>query len=580
MADSTSSMMRDQVTDCLVDFLSAHADEVTRETMKPILAVHSPLILPRSDTQFDNPERVQAAMDRMLAEIERICRQHEFSRILVLFRKIPHEITIDMIRLTRDLSRVPHSEFDPLYTEAVLFGTNCLLQYANRAASFERIHERYTFKPTEKELGDAFRLMLLCLAHRQETFRMNSLLRRSLTSPVSFEHLLSIYNRRLRLHAAEYTAKDRMNIVVGPQLIARIPRHERIWTCYDGEGRSHSMIMSNFHSVMIDSRPYLRRFEYLDCDEFTKLMGVPFQTWCKVWIGLNLVALHNIPQLMHDSSIAQMTSDELGPRLERGHDYCETALGGGHPEGFWRTCHEILKMYDPEDKTTLEECRTVVDRLTFSHLDGDIRFPEQPFVFYPVSTRVLLWDYFRHAGLLRCIARNLSSNPMFSGSNRKGEVLERLVVNAVREELPEAHSFKTSIKIKNARQFVWEIDVAFIFRKILFLIEAKNQQKMLRYYFEGRDLERGANWLEDRDEKLRQYASIVRNKWKEDENISGAIYIVCSEEAEFMPSYEPSLWLDIENYPRVCMLFELIQFLKEADLDSIQRHPNFVPFGA
>jgi hypothetical protein len=259
-------------------------------------------------------------------------------------------------------------------------------------------------------------------------------------------------------------------------------------------------------------------------------------------------------------------------------------LGGGTPESVWTTCHTVLEQLNGASCPTLEECRTVVERLTFQSFNGDVRFPEQPFVFYQISPRLMLWDYLRHGGLLRCIARNLTSSPNASETKKKkGKMLEIFVKTSIEKAVPEATHARLGTEIKDRGRPVWDIDIGLALNGVLFLIEAKNRQKKVAYYFDGTEVsyrvQRFESILDKQDAKLKKYKAKVREKWQDVDPVSGAICLVCSEETEFVASFDGSFWLDLEaEIPRIGLLSEFVAFLKNVDVEQVKKHPAYITF--
>jgi hypothetical protein len=220
--------------------------------------------------------------------------------------------------------------------------------------------------------------------------------------------------------------------------------------------------------------------------------------------------------------------------------------------------------------------------LTYRRFEEDIRFIEHPFIFYPVSSGLIFWDYLRHGGLLRCPARKLTRFPhAHATAAQKGRAFENDIKTSL-AALPGVTTIKAK-KIRVGRQDLWDVDVGFVFQNVLFLIDAKNEQKNVRYYFDGAEVsdivESHESLLEKMDRKLQQYRDIVRNSWKECEAVRGAICVVCTVEAEFIASVSPSFWLKPLEVPRICMPAELMEFLSQTDaISRVQANPAYLAF--
>jgi hypothetical protein len=81
--------------------------------------------------------------------------------------------------------------------------------------------------------------------------------------------------------------------------------------------------------------------------------------------------------------------------------------------------------------------------------------------------------------------------------------------------------------------------------------------------------------IQDRDEKLVEHVEDIRKRWP-NSDIVGAIYVYCTDEAEFIPSFHLDFWFKAGQYPRICLIEELIDFLHNMDLADLLNHPRFV----
>ena len=573
--------MRDPVTERLYAFLLANGSKLVADVLATFVRFHRSSLAIPLDPLSENPETVLHNLDAMMGQITSLCARHDFARLLVLFRRIPHQLALDLIRAVREQGE-PMSLFSAAYSKAVLFGTNCALKYCRHEATFRSNNDRYQFSATEDELRDVVLLFLLCTVHRSACFLMNSLVRRELVEPISLDVLLDVYNARLKKRWKPCPTGTVSDVIVFPASVHTLPQGERTWRCRDCEGTERVLAMRNHAPVPCDADLEFRRFAYLDTIDFLKVTGVSFATFRTVWLGLNGLLIHTFPLLWPDDWVVAATPELLAARLEQANDYCESALGGGYPESIWESCHELLIRNNRGSCPTKDECRLVVDFLTYRRFDGDIRFIEQPFVFYPVSDRLLFWDYYRHAGLLRCLARNLTRQPAASATrSKKGKVLELAVMSAVSTMLGVTGVRKCVIR--DGGRDMWDIDVGFVYRNILFLVDAKNQHKPVRYYFEATEVsDRVVRWesfLDKLDGNLKENLAYVRRYWQVCATIRGAICLACTEEAEFIASVDRALWLKLYECPRICLLTEMVDFLHQRDaIKELEANTAFVPF--
>src|SRR5207249_220877 len=131
----------------------------------------------------ENPDTVLHGLDTIMGEIQSLCGRHDFARFLLLFRKMPHHIGSDLLRALGK-SEPEVSALRVTYTEAALFGTNCILKFCRHLPTFQSNSDRYRFAPADEELQEVVRMFFLCTVHRWQLFYMNSIMRREMVEAV------------------------------------------------------------------------------------------------------------------------------------------------------------------------------------------------------------------------------------------------------------------------------------------------------------------------------------------------------------------------------------------------------------
>lgn len=218
------------------------------------------------------------------------------------------------------------------------------------------------------------------------------------------------------------------------------------------------------------------------------------------------------------------------------------------------------------------------------HLDA-VHFVEQPFLFYGVGEGRVMWDYLRHGGILRAVARKtIDAQSKNRTADTSGPGFEKYLSNRIRDADLETHDIKCNARIRSGGQQVWDIDLGFVVHNVLFLIEAKHYQKNVRYHAVddvtvSDRIQSWESWCKKLDAKLHEYADEVRRRWAQSA-VAGAICIVCTEETEFVASADRKYWLGFPEYPRVCTIDELIEFLQAGGGQGLVDHPCFHAFYA
>jgi hypothetical protein len=577
--------VRDLVTERIYKFAAQHLQTIVTETHARSISLRYPRLELPYGVLTDNKERAEQNLCSLVAELEALCRPHDFARFLLVFRKIPHQLAFVILKTIDESGYLIQRSFRPIFFEGIICGTNFILKFCIHAPTLVSNNERYWLQPTNDELSAALRLFTLCIIYRHELFRLNTIIRRDIAaSSVSVDKLVEVYNERLTKRWQPQWLMTNGEGIVFPTLVDQVSMDKRILQYMDRDGTEHQLTMRNFIPISCDKGVEFARYPYLNTKDFMESYGVTFETFGRIWVGLNRLLIEALPLFWSDARVIYVPSNFLRAKLEQADDYCESGLGGSEPEGIWRYCHELLARDHPTECPTLEECQAVVQVLTYREFDGDVRFIEQPFIFYPISEGLLLWDYLRHGGLLRCLARQMTQHsPNDATRLEKGRALEIAIARAA-ALLPGVSGIR-GVVLRESGRSIWEIDVGFVYKNILFLVEAKNRQKSVRYYFDASEVSSRVSQIEfvikRMDTMLGQNLMWVRDKWGDCKPLRGAICVVCTEEAEFIASANPTYWLSLLACPRMCMLNELIEFLSEDDaIEHVVNSSAFLAFPA
>jgi len=163
----------DKVSIDFADFIVRNGISVIENAVDSILVNNSALILPFLDASNDDPTSVARQSKRLLSEIKAICKEHQQLRLLLLFRKVPLQLTNELIgRASIEKSW----QVVPKVTEgAILVGTNCILKYCTRQEELKSYNDRYSFQPTELEFTSALKLMTFSILLHLNNYYLNSL---------------------------------------------------------------------------------------------------------------------------------------------------------------------------------------------------------------------------------------------------------------------------------------------------------------------------------------------------------------------------------------------------------------------
>jgi hypothetical protein len=248
-------------------------------------------------------------------------------------------------------------------------------------------------------------------------------------------------------------------------------------------------------------------------------------------------------------------------------------------------CVKILERPFSDKTYSYEDVTTFIDGLTMTDRLYEVHFVEQPFLFYEVGEGRVMWDYLRHGGILRAVARKTAAAQSKSqAADTSGPGFEMYISNRAREADLQARDIKINATIRSCGQQVWDIDLGFVVDNVLLLVEAKGYQKNVKYHAADGGtvsdrIQPWESWCEKLDAKLQRYGEAVRRKWP-NPAVAGALCIVCTEEAGFVASADRKYWLGLPEHPRVCTIDELLEFLQTHGGQPLVNHPCFYAFDA
>jgi hypothetical protein len=154
---------RDLTSERLLQFLSTHKDSLIRDVF---VQFDLPKIYPLWDALNDNAARVNHRLDHILLVARSICAQHDFATFLFLFRRMPHEAALEVLQHIKKAPDISLDEIVPVYSESLLFGTNCILKFSRPSGAVARYIDLHRLVPSDAEIGDACRLAPFVRLHK------------------------------------------------------------------------------------------------------------------------------------------------------------------------------------------------------------------------------------------------------------------------------------------------------------------------------------------------------------------------------------------------------------------------------
>jgi hypothetical protein len=563
----------DPTTKKLDNFLFKEAEPILRAVLSKNYFSNASTFLSRPF--LDSLNEPIAPIDETLQNLEQaiseICRRQKREAFLLLFRKIPvfHLNSITK-RLLSDSSE--SYAVSGLIQDAILFGTNAILKFSV-ADPFEKYATRYEMEASEIDFQNSHELAILCLLHRALMYRRNSLARRNLVEAVSFELLLEVYNQRLvRNHQKQKLTK--MPALILPGALVN-PVLEPL--SFHREDSDYSIDLRSFVPSFVDPSEELERYAYMDGEAFFKETEVAFDSAWKIWVALNQVLAERMIFHWSQEYIEKIDEKSILRGIDEADDFTETCIGGGRRTSLIKKTKAVLEKAKEWDAA--QGCQKFINYLTFNEFDTDIRFIEQPFLFYAMGEDLFLWDYLRHGGFMKAISRRIKR-----GGGSMGELAGEGFEIYIEKRLGRLHTvkgIKRNMEFKKRKSLSWEIDLGFVVSDILVLVEAKHEAKPLRYHFaDENDISDRVSTFEGRlarlDEKIKEFKDEIFLRWKS-EDLVGTIGLICTLEVEFVASCSPNMWLEFARTPRIMTVDELVEYVQKNSL-SFESHPEFVRF--
>lgn len=561
----------DRVTASLERFAHEHIGRIFERAHR-LARGNRTVLLPFAQHASDvDREAIREVNARLLAAIEPMCRRSELFRLLILCRKVPCTVIPGLLPGLRSEETLSLSH-QAVFVEGVLFATNCLLHWASNGLDVNSINDRNFIDPSDGEMEDAILLMALSWLHRYNAYLLNAVARISVTSSEEFDSLIEMYNKRQHSAMAVDLAEDEQWTPWGLTTVRSLPFDN--WIEVPSASGWMKILLPNYFPVPADAETTYQKYSYLDHGDFEDQHGLSFPEYWECWLGMNELWRWSLPRWTPGTRyLPQSPRDALC--FERFFDICETGMSGGSLRDIRTASPPLLRegrsSLPPDDRFSL-----FVESVMFDSIEGSVEFVEQPFLLYRVGSDTILWDHLRHGGLLKAVARKAVRRSGRIGA-RKGEVFETKVAHQL--EAAGVSQVAMNVKLGPANRPSFEIDVAFVVDRILFLVEAKSWLKRLGEY-DGNPVEVGDRirraWdaLAELDAHVKQHERVLKDKWPD---AIGAISLVCSDEAEFIPTLDETAWLVKGVLPRVCLLEELCELLSHGEPSCLRKHKMFHP---
>lgn len=170
------ALIFDPVSDAVDKFMARRGSAVVESAIRAALGLSNRIEMLGPDARQLNREAVASTLDRVHSLGTELCARNSFGRLLLLFRKVRHEVTIPLFQQWYSVST---KEIGTLLEQATIYGTNAILQFARHDDDvFVDYSARYRLQPEAEEISDALRLVVYAVVHRHLMFIANTDARR------------------------------------------------------------------------------------------------------------------------------------------------------------------------------------------------------------------------------------------------------------------------------------------------------------------------------------------------------------------------------------------------------------------
>lgn len=575
--------IRDSVNIQIDEYLKQNGKELIEQIKNDVF--NKPNLMLIDSLISNNAEELKKKLESIKTLIKNTCEKYPLWELLTLFRYFSKSSLFFIDNYLTSEEQIMQNMNDIL-----LIGTNYILKFSKNDENLQSCLERYKIIPSFVEMEDVCRVFIYSTFFVFIKSNLNPIIHIQMieNSQSIKELLINYYERQFQLN----NYKKLITSVNNSLLITSFWNRSYGYLVYKNHlGKEYQVLIRDFIPTPISEEQEMLKYQKKDIQEFERITGISFTNWRKIWFGLNQVLVNNLLPLYLDGLIFHADNENLHACAERADDYFLTGLGSGVIESIVDSCYEILQQKYKDGIPSKKVILNFINYLSCKNLPGNPNFIEQPYIFYQIGGERVYWDYLRHERVMQALTRKLRDD--FSGSERSDiDNLTRKVAKKIEEQLfkktiislEEVQEPKFDVRIKNliGKNDAWQIDFGFIYKNIIFLVEVKDWIKPEKYHLLDEvavsdRIQKFESQLKKQDRKLQQYKNEIRAIWRSS-CIHGAICVVCTEEAEFVASSEQYWWLLKGKIPRICLIDELIYFLKNENVIKTTDHPCFVRF--
>ena len=535
-----------------INELTVEINRVIVENFSQLVSELLPIFHSReSPLNPSDPTTFNKKYNATLSKLQIICARHPQCQLLVAARKIPFSYVEEAHILLPLL--IDRNKSHAIFNRSASMATNCILRYASKGA-----HRTAAY--SEDLILDACRIIIICNIRviLQSVSAGIKLLKK--TDEIDVPDLMNFFiNRQDHLDKDNLCDGDETAAIVKLVSLNTLPFGKTISVHFVPENADAELELVNYFPFFSDAEMILKEYGWLAELGFQSQFALPLE---KFWTCFVLINKHITDKLvgceLDQPFLIADESDEY--RLKFLFGLTETGL-------IQISKDKLLSLYSQKSSIfpdiTNKDFHEFLAQVTLDEKAAktlNIDFPEDYYLFYPGDADGLLWDISRHTAMFRAISRKLVQGGDEAG-NIKGKAYEDNVVREL-ESIEGIEDLKQVTIYSDDALKLMEIDIGFVFHDTLYLLEVKSWQRKIGEYLGSFDKShRAIGYLKEYDELLKIHQERIFSQWLGCK-IDKAIYVLVSLEAQYIPSYDPDLWLIPGIVPRICLLREFISYLR------------------
>ena len=471
-------------------------------------------------------------------KIHIICQLYDRKILLTIIRKIPFEFIKAYhqcfpIKIESEISHL-------IFNRSALLATNYIL--VNSALKRPSLNQNIEI------IKDSFRLLTLCSA---KLIAESIATGYNLSRHGSFNDVANFIQREHSFNVDDLCDGNNPTAVVELLSLNTLPFGKSINVHMEKTKADAELCLVNYFPCFINAKSYFEKYNYLGSIFFKEIFGITFSDFFTCFTILNKYITSKIANWEPDKPFIIRDDTDM-EKLRFLFHLTESGL-------ILIEKSELLRIHQQfESDVNFDTFNNFVNAFTFKELD-DINFVEQPALFYDFGDGKLLWDVARHSGLWKSLSHKVSQNGGKAG-NIKGEAFEDYIANQLQNLQIQALK-RNVILYTDAHEKLMDIDIGFVHRQVLYLVELKSWvRKKGEYLGRFEKVYRAISVIRKYDKKLRANRNLIYKEW-EQYNFDKAIYVLIWDEAQFIPLEEKSLWLIVGEIPRICTIEEFIRYI-------------------